>query len=213
MDSPGDTWTEVAQVPEGLLLEMWQLWLMKRHGLTPVDVWGRHGHPRTGLSKARKRELWRDEDWRSWAEKIASMHVVLKPDGRATSREREEDAVLTVHFQWNLDHGTPMVVSALIVPDWQLAFNEAIDLDAHMLACRVQLAKDPPKRARLPNRPRPGEARDVAFYRQLLAEYEGLLREARPAPARELANRRGINYSTLKSYLKRGREYLQKEED
>jgi hypothetical protein len=100
------------------------------------------------------------------------------------------------------------VSSVWVIPDWALAFNENIDLDAHMLACLNQLAKDSPKRARLPARPRPGEPRDLGFYRQLLSEYEDLVRAASPAPARELANRRGINHSTLKSYLKRGRRYL-----
>jgi hypothetical protein len=55
------------------------------------------------------------------------------------------------------------------------------------------------------------EPLNLEFYKALLEEYDGLVRDAHPTPGRELANRRGINYSTLRSYLKRGREYLDKE--
>jgi hypothetical protein len=213
MEQPFAAWEEVAHIPDEALLGMWQLFLAKRHGLSPVNVWGRHGHPRTGLSKARKAELWRDQEWRRWAEKVAAIRVTLKPRGRAESREREEDAVFTVHFRWYLEHGEPIATSIMVVPDGGLAFNENVDLDAHMLACRLQLGpKGSPRRARLPRRPRPGEAPELSFYRQLLLEYEELVKKADPAPARELANRHGLNHSTVKSYLKRGREYLRQEE-
>ena len=212
MDPPVDTWAEVAHIPDELLLEAWQLFLAKRHGLSPADVWGMYGRPRTGLSKARKAELWRDREWRRWAGKVTAIRVELKPGGRAVCREPEQDAVFTVEIQWAVDHKTPAVVSVAIVPDDYLAFNEDVDLSAYMLACRIELSKDAPKRARLPKRPKPGEARDLAFFRWILGEYEALIREADPAPARTLANRNGLNYSTVKSYLKRGREYLREEE-
>jgi hypothetical protein len=193
-------------------LEAWYVFLAKRHGLSPLDVWGQYGHPQTALPKAKRAKLWRDQEWRSWLEKVADIRVALKPGGRAASREPEGIATFTVNLQWVLDQGVaPTVVSINITPDWGLAFNEPIDLDAHMMACRIRLARGVPKRARLPQRPKTGEPLNLEFYKALLEEYDGLVRDAHPTPGRELANRRGINYSTLRSYLKRGREYLDKE--
>jgi hypothetical protein len=95
----------------------------------------------------------------------------------------------------------------------RLAWGESPDLDAYFMACRVELAaRKPGRRKRLPRvRPKPGVAKDLGFYRQILDEYERLLSKGHKRPAQEIARSMSENPSTVKTWLRRGRKYLQED--
>jgi hypothetical protein len=57
-------------------------------------------------------------------------------------------------------------------------------------------------------RPKSGREPSVAFYRKLLADYDALLKKGAKAPVKALAQRRGVPVGTVKSWLSRGRRYL-----
>jgi len=58
-------------------------------------------------------------------------------------------------------------------------------------------------------RPAPGQPLNPDFYRRLLAAYDKLVAEGKKRPALELAAHMDVNHSTLKSWLSRGRKYLE----
>jgi hypothetical protein len=58
-------------------------------------------------------------------------------------------------------------------------------------------------------RPKPGAPLDSDFYRRVIASYRELRKEGYKNPAGELARRMNANPSTVKSWLRRGRIYLE----
>lgn len=194
----------------GLRLVMWEQFLIIRHGLSPSDVQGRFSEPGSGLSEKRQRQLWRDKSWRTWADKVMTIEVDVKPGGRLVARE--PDSLFSVEIRWKDFYGMRVAELVTIIPDDFFAWTTALDLDAHMMACHIQLARTPQTLARLPaRRPRPGESYDPKFYRTILDRYSALLGRGHPAPVREIAESMNANRSTVKSWLKRGREYLKEE--
>ena len=59
-----------------------------------------------------------------------------------------------------------------------------------------------------PTMPTAGQAPKMAFYRWLLGREEQLLRAGEPAPARTIAEQLDRNENTVRSWLKRAREYV-----
>ena len=193
-----------------LRLQMWEQFLIIRHAFTLVDVWGKYSEPGSGLSEKRHRQLWRDKSWRAWADEVVAIEVETKPGGRLVARH--PDKLFSVEIRWKDFYGMQVAELVTIIPDLHLAWNESLDLDAHMMACWIQFARAPHKLARLPERrPRPGESYDLKFYRTIVHRYEALLARGHSAPVQEIASSMDANPSTVKSWLRRGRKYLSEE--
>lgn len=59
-----------------------------------------------------------------------------------------------------------------------------------------------------PGRPSGGSMDHLEFYQRLIDTFNQLLAEGHPAPAREIAKRMGEPPATVRSWLRRGRVYL-----
>jgi hypothetical protein len=86
----------------------------------------------------------------------------------------------------------------------------AFDLAAYVAALYLAIdARE--ERSAKETPPRPGRPADTGFYRNVLAEYEQLLREGHPSPIQEIARRRKVPKGTVKSWRSRGVRYLRRE--
>lgn len=151
--------------------------------------------------------------YRNWAVRVIQIEVGMRPGGRAILRHPQDK--FTVEIQWLLDDEDKVAkpVSFHIVGDEFLFAHEVPSVTRYMAALDLRRPELPQGWARrIPRRrPQPGKALDPDFYRRVLAVYEGLLGEGYKDPAAELARRMKANRSTVKSWLRRGRQYLEEE--
>lgn len=201
------------QVPnESLRLELWAIWQSLHRGLSPGKV-------------RKMSELHRDPAWRQWIERALSLHVKVMPNGRAIVRD-PLDQSMRVEVQWERVKKWGHVPLSIHVyaedPRPQshpprerpfLAWKQPTDLNLYLAACRIRLDRDQVKRKRLPqSRPSgPGKPASRSFYEGLLDAYDRLVSEGHRAPVQEIATSMNANPSTVKSWLKRGREHLKRE--
>jgi hypothetical protein len=137
----------------------------------------------------------------------------MRPGGRAVLRH--PDATFTVEIQWLRDDEDGLVkpVAFHVIGDGFLYAHEVPSAMRYMAAFELHLPELPKGWARrLPRRrPQPGKTLDPDFYRRVLTTYDGLVSEGIKDPAAELARRMKANHSTVKSWLRRGRQYLEEE--
>jgi len=152
--------------------------------------------------------------WRAWLERVLSYEVTLKAAGRAVVRGPDDG--YRVEIQWVFDRRrkTHYVKSLHVVADGSLNVKDSIRVGEHFAAFMLRVRQRPEGAfSRAPRvRPAPGQAADTGFYRQLLSAYDKLVAEGHKSPALELAERMDENHNTVKSWLKRGRDYLKEGE-
>jgi hypothetical protein len=151
--------------------------------------------------------------WRGWLERVLRYEVTLKAAGRAVVRGPED--AYRVEIQWVFDRKTKMyrVKSVHVVADDFLNVGDSLPVGEHFAAFQLRASQRPKGSfARAPrSRPAPGQPADPDFYRRLLDAFDRLVAEGHRSPAVELAERMDVNHSTVKSWLRRGREYLQED--
>lgn len=155
--------------------------------------------------------------WRAWCAFVLEIDVDLRPAGRVIMRHPRR--AYRVELQYVYDPGTKRYRYS----SWQVVADSFMDVDAgppdifdlepylSALALRFHRGIEATHAfQKIPRRrPESGKPLDPDFYRRLLASYERLVREGRTDPAAELARRMDENRSTVKSWLHRGRKYLE----
>jgi hypothetical protein len=73
--------------------------------------------------------------------------------------------------------------------------------------CALEGVRRPDAKAfyEVTDEPEPGKPPARPYYTELLAEYNDLKADAHPAPAKELAERRGLDRATMRTRLKTAR--------
>jgi len=152
--------------------------------------------------------LVRDKGFQLWCIRVANSEVVVKAGGRAIVRQ--PDTRHAVEFQWVYNKKTHVVKSLHVVADGEIVVGEIGSLDEYMVAFKFRVHRGEVARSRAPRtRPAPGVPLDPDFYRRLLEAYDSLVADGLHAPAKTLALRMGENPGTVKSWLSRGRKYLE----
>ena len=159
---------------------------------------------------------WTDQNdeaaWRHWCISVVEVEVELKVAGLAVTRWPTSNFQLEI--QWLRERkGVFRLYSIKVVPDDYLRFFPR-SYDLHLHACafqlRVRQAEDRSAFLSAPRRrPGSGKSLDADFYRRLLASYDKLVLEGYRNPAVELAKRMNEKHGTVKSWLSRGRKYLE----
>jgi hypothetical protein len=158
-----------------------------------------------------------DQEWRDWHIRILRTEVDLRPAGRAVLREPASQFQVEIQFVKDPQWIGPAVKTITVVPDEPMDDIDAgrinLDLVQYLAAWELRLTRGPQGSHPLapPNRPAPGKPVDTTFYQWLLRSYDVLLAEGHREPAKELARRMDEKHSTVKSWLRRGRQYLRKE--
>lgn len=150
---------------------------------------------------------------------VGRIDVQLKPGGIAVLRDDWEWTHFSVEVRWEQvgrtkDHRPDLEPRTVrVIGDAGLGMRLP-KLSRYMAAffLRAEGATASDQRAftrRVPQRarPAPGQPPDMTFYLRLLDEADELLRRGERAPARILAERYTENASTVRSWLKRARDY------
>lgn len=229
------SWEEwfAEQIPnEGLRLDLWQRWRLKYRHVKPGEDFK--------LTEQQLKRARRDREWRRWIERALRLEVDIKPNGRAIVRDPldqssrvevqweylkgEGQVPLSVHIYAERDERILGDMSKEMQADFKrwleehkrevpfLAWNPVGDLDQYLAACQIRFDRDRDKRRRLlpRSRPLPGEPANISFYAGVVDRYEQLVDEGHAAPVQEIAGSMNTNPSTVKSWLHRGRKYLEK---
>jgi len=155
-----------------------------------------------------------DNAFRNWVSDLLVIQVELKPAGRAVLRDPEYPYRVELFWSFERKSKNLRAKSANIVADDFLSLNHSPELHRYLVAFLFQAQKGVTRSfAKAPQRrPVPGQAIDLGFYTKLLEAYDQLVIEGRPDPAAELARRYDENRSTVKSWLRRARQYTQRQE-
>jgi hypothetical protein len=191
------------------------------------------------IHSSSNRATWKSEDWfrqtawEAWLEGVLRIEVNLRPAGRAILHDPEAGAHgmtgdpptsaripgtgFRVEIYWNRATGAnvPTRIEIVADPSGSLAYlGNTIALDRYLAAFALRIRSAQTSAfAKVPRRrPAPGQPIDVPFYRQLIEAEKALRREGFRGPAKELARRMGENHSTVKSWLRRGRQYVGEEQ-
>jgi hypothetical protein len=158
--------------------------------------------------------------YRAWIERILALDVTLKPNARAVLRD--PDVSFRVELEWVDVSATrgrarhePRSLSIIGEPTLRKSDSPEFDLGDYYTAFFVHVADMDPVEAfkGAPSlRPAAGQAPSIDFYKWLLSAEESLRAEGDPHPAKSLAERLGEERTTVRTWLKRGRQYLQREE-
>jgi len=167
-----------------------------------------------GVPKSR-----RGAGWQAWALDVLAIKVDLYPNGRA--RLRQPKASYSVEMRWGPigkdSRGKPEIApkSLQFIGDDSLT-QRRFDTDLYFAAFMLALTVDENATKAFgrfpPARPEPGRPANTGFYRQLQASYDALIAAGEKDPAKQLAQQMGANHQTVKSWLRRGRDYLKETE-
>jgi hypothetical protein len=139
-----------------------------------------------------------------WAAFVDGINVELHPGGRAVLHHPSQGSAhgggISVEVRW-LAH------EIVIQGDGFMPWG-GIDTAAYLAALRLELERRGPVSKNAPP-PAVGKPPSTDFYRSLLAEYDALVRAGDPAPVQTLAKRRRKSPGTVKSWLSRGRSYVE----
>jgi hypothetical protein len=151
--------------------------------------------------------------WREWLESVLSCEVTLKAAGRAIVRKPDDNYRVEIQWEYHRRAKSHLVKSVHIVADDFLSVGDYLPVGEHFAAFILRVRQRPSDSfARAPrSRPAPGQAANPDFYRRLLAAYEKIVGEGYKSPALELARRMDENHNTVKSWLRRGREYTEED--
>lgn len=163
--------------------------------------------------------LW-DVAERDWILDVLEIEVDLRHNGRAILTGPEPPPGSTAHdpytveIRWELGRAPslPRIRSVQILAEEHLhPHSPPPGLDPYWAAFALSLGREPEGTfRRMPRRrPHPGAALDTDFYERVLASYGELRKEGYRDPAGELARRMKAKPSTVKSWLRRGRIYLE----
>jgi hypothetical protein len=154
------------------------------------------------------------DHWHQFCKRVLGLLVWVHAGGRA-SVEPQPPAGYYVNIYYTYDRKAKAyeLDSFQVIPkaDGSLRGVTGLNLNDYVTAWAVWMPERKSPRATPRKRPAPGEPPDLDFYRRLIASRDALLAEGNRAPAKELARRYKTNYSTVKSWLKRGRKYLDEE--
>jgi hypothetical protein len=151
--------------------------------------------------------------WRAWLERALSYEVILHVAGRAVVRGPEDSYRVEIYWLFDRKLKTHRVRSVHVIADDFLELGASLPVGDHVAALKLRLRRQPSGASvGVPrSRPAPGEPVDPAFYRRLLNAYDKLVSEGQKSPALELARRMDANHNTVKSWLRRGRAYLEED--
>jgi hypothetical protein len=168
---------------------------------------------RTNKETRNHDDLWvKERAQKLWYLRVLAIEVDLKPAGRAVLRHPENP--YHVEIQWiyhSAEKAQRPKTFTVVGEPFLYRGSGPYDPEEYYTAFLLRMAEgEPPGTfARVPRRrPEPGKPLDTAFYQQLLATYEQLVKEGYRSPAAELARRMDENRSTVKSWLHRGRKLL-----
>lgn len=157
---------------------------------------------------------------RNWMLDVLAINVQLKPAGRVVLRDPRE-STYRVEIYWVKTEKPTRGKEALqepksvhVIGEPTIVVGAQPDLNDYFTAFLLHISGTPPMAAfkRAPRaRPAPGQAADTDFYRQLIAAEKALRADGHRAPAKELARRYGEEYATVRSWLSRGKRYLDKQ--
>jgi hypothetical protein len=165
----------------------------------------------------------RGDGFERWITDVLAIRVELKAGGRAILEHPKRS--YRVEIQWHQtgkdERGKPTLEpkSIHVIADRSLGYPLTDGLDiyqAAFLAAMIRGSGRGSRRAfhRAPTtRPAPGQPFNTDFYLRVLALYNDLVREGRKDPAKEIARRYDAKHSTVKSWLSRGRRYLEEGEE
>ena len=153
--------------------------------------------------------------WRRWLESVLSCEVTLKAAGRAIVRKPGDNYRVEIQWEYHRRAKAHLVKSVNAVADDFLSVGDPLLVGEHFAAFMLRVGQRPGGAfARAPRtRPSPGQPANPDFYRRLLDSYEALIQEGYKNPALELARRMDVNHNTVKSWLRRGREYTEMEDE
>lgn len=166
------------------------------------------------LRSRESREL--ERVWK-WVAEATTIDVTLHPGGRATLRHPYYSD-FTVEIRWReVSPKERRVGSIAVLGEPDVPWPLHLDLEQYLAACWLRLLRGKHGAfGRMPDRrPKPGRHRkpDTAFYRRVVDAYGRLLADGHPNPTAEVAKRMNANRDTVKSWLRRGRQYLRREEE
>jgi hypothetical protein len=206
--------------------DLWRRYL-RRHGIRAAQVryleqWFETSDE--GLDAAHGRWDRGEPEWvwtvrlREWILDVLAIEVEHKPGGRSVLRAPDPPegmeiyAPYRVEIRWAYDpdaaRARPFEVR--VIADEYLEERSAVPkgIEKYFLAFWLTSDREPPER--LPRRrPAAGKPLETDFYTRVLGQYNALKLQGHKAPAAELARRMGENPSTVKSWLRRGRKYLE----
>jgi hypothetical protein len=151
--------------------------------------------------------------WRRWLESVLSYEVTLKAAAKAIVRKPDDNYRVEIQWEYHRREKTHLVKSVRVIADEFLSVGDSLPVGEHFAAFMLRVGQRPGGAfARAPRaRPAAGQAANSDFYRRLLDSYEALIQEGWKNPALELARRMDVNHNTVKSWLRRGREYTEEE--
>jgi hypothetical protein len=151
--------------------------------------------------------------WGEWLERVMDYEVEIKAAGRAVVRGPGDDYKVEIQWLFVGRSKQRRVKSVRVVADDFLSGHSMPSINEHLAAFQLRAAQRPTGAfSRMPrSQPAPGQAADPDFYKRLLNAYQNLISEGYKNPAVELAERMDVNHNTVKSWLKRGREYLKED--
>lgn len=155
----------------------------------------------------------------NWVNELFAISVDAKPGGRAFLREPGKEYRVEIEWHWDRRLKASHIKSARIIADEFLDVEGDLDgptysLDLHKYVVRfrlhqLKLGNPAAIFSRAPeSRPAPGRSLNIGFYKSLLERYDELLLQGIKDPAAELARREDCNRNTMKSWLSRGRKYV-----
>jgi hypothetical protein len=150
-----------------------------------------------------------------------ALEVELRPPALAIVRDpftAASGSRVEIRWQWTsgvrpLGGNTP----SLEIQEFRIVFGDPgwgadPDLDLYRTALSMRFAGGEMPKSFAP-RPHRGQPIQTDFYKQLLAAYDQLVAEKHPAPAVELARIYKAEHATVKTWLRRGRNYLKNERE
>jgi hypothetical protein len=151
--------------------------------------------------------------FRRWCVGVAESEVTLLPGGRAVIRHPVSQRDRTVEGRWRLSaSGEPVITEYTVSATAPHPIGWVASITREMSALYLALSrrsKEPT--GKRPEAPTPGKPGDIEFYRYVVAEYDALVRAGHPTPAKELAARLKAEPATVRSWVLRGRRYLNRE--
>ena len=159
----------------------------------------------------------RGRDWSRWAVKTVAIDVDLKRGGRVILREPHVPYRVELYFVELLsskagERGFLFKRVELLPERATTLMGSAPDLRCYWAAFIVRMTKEtsgPMLDGSVPLiGPASGKPFDVDWYMSLIDAETALKEQGHPAPAKELAERYGVKYATMRSYLSRGHKRL-----
>ena len=161
----------------------------------------------------------RGRDWSTWAAKTVAIDVDLRRGGRVILREpnglyRIELYFVEVPSSKAGERGFLFKRVELLPERVATLAGSSPDLRCYWAAFLVRTTKEtsgPMLDGSVPliGRPAPGKPFDMDWYMSLLDAETALKEQGHSAPAKELAERYGVKYATMRSYLSRGHKRLE----